>query len=403
MKFQDYQLMNNQTENIKPKLRFPEFKDSGDWEEKTLESVSKIIMGTSPSSTSYNTNGIGLPLIQGNADIKNKFSAPRVFTSEITKECIVDDILLSVRAPVGTVAKSLHNACIGRGISAIRSSSNNSQEYLYQWLLSYESSWGNISQGGIFDAVNSDEIKQLLLPITSPLEQQKIASCLSSLDDLITAHTQKLKALQQHKKGLMQNLFPAEDETVPKLRFKEFEDSGEWVEKKLQDIANIVASGDLDSESFSTEQSEKHIYPIYSNSVSNEGIYGYNTYYKYEKDCITITARGTLGVAFVRTNQFVGIGRLLVVSCLENINPFFVKENWNYFAKIPLENGGIPQLTAIKAKLVTLLIPKLEEQQKIASCLSSLDELILVQTQKIEHLKLHKKGLMQQLFPQINS
>ena len=159
---------------IIPDLRFPEFENEGEWDKPKLSSVSDVIMGSSPSSLSYNENKIGLPLLQGNADIKNRLSTPRIYTTEITKECEIGDILLSVRAPVGTVAKSLHNACIGRGISALSATKPNSQEYIYQWLFSYESSWAKISQGGTFDAVNSDDIKNLLVPIPKPKEQQKL-------------------------------------------------------------------------------------------------------------------------------------------------------------------------------------------------------------------------------------
>lgn len=187
---------------------------------------------------------------------------------------------------------------------------------------------------------------------------------------------------------------------IPELRFPEFANEGEWEEKRIDDIANIVASGDLDYSSFSLEPTETHIYPVYSNSISKEGLYGYNNYHKFKPNSVTITARGTLGVAFVRKTEFIGIGRLLVVSDLNNTDAVFLKENWNHFAKIPLENGGIPQLTAVKAKSVTLLFAKEKEQQKIASCLSSLDELIATHNQKLDILKDHKKGLMQNLFPQ---
>ncbi|MFN6064002.1 MAG: restriction endonuclease subunit S, partial [Bacteroidota bacterium] len=105
---------------IIPELRFPEFEKDGEWRPEKLSIIAEVIMGSSPSSSFYNENRIGLPLLQGNADIKNRLSAPRIYTTEVTKECEIDDILLSVRAPVGTVAKSLHNACIGRGISALR-------------------------------------------------------------------------------------------------------------------------------------------------------------------------------------------------------------------------------------------------------------------------------------------
>lgn len=114
---------------------------SGEWCTCTLSEVAHIIMGSSPKSEAYNDNGLGLPLIQGNADIKCRVSCPRVYTSDITKECTPGDILLSVRAPVGTVALSQHKACIGRGISAIKSKRKMSQSFLYQWFLWFEPKW----------------------------------------------------------------------------------------------------------------------------------------------------------------------------------------------------------------------------------------------------------------------
>ena len=174
-----------------PALRFPEFQNAPEWQEKSLSCVSGIVMGSSPKSTSYNKSKIGLPLLQGNADIHNRLSKPRIFTSDITNECNIGDILLSVRAPVGTVAKSIHKACIGRGIASIKANKNNLQEFLYQWLISFESYWTKLSQGGTFDAVNSKDIKALSISIPEFKEQQKIADCLSSLDDLSPPNAKK--------------------------------------------------------------------------------------------------------------------------------------------------------------------------------------------------------------------
>jgi len=186
---------------------------------------------------------------------------------------------------------------------------------------------------------------------------------------------------------------------VPRLRFPEFRNAGEWKVKRLVDIADVNAAGDLDSKEFSPVRTQDHIYPVYSNSVAQEGLYGFCSYPKYKKESVTITARGTLGVAFYRDHDFVGIGRLLIVSNLHETSPRFLKELWNHLVREPFEDGGIPQLTAIKARRVKLFLPNLSEQQKIADCLSSLDEVIELQAQELEALKAHKKGLMQQLFP----
>lgn len=179
---------------------------SGEWCTCTLSEVAHIIMGSSPKSEAYNDNGLGLPLIQGNADIKCRVSCPRVYTSDITKECSPGDILLSVRAPVGTVAHSQHKACIGRGISAIKSKRKMSQSFLYQWFLWFEPKWCSLSQGSTFESINSDDIKTLKLSVPNFEEQQKIAAVLSAADAEISTLEKKLACLKDEKKALMQQL-----------------------------------------------------------------------------------------------------------------------------------------------------------------------------------------------------
>ncbi|EMM8061617.1 restriction endonuclease subunit S [Morganella morganii] len=179
---------------------------SAEWCICNLSEVAYIVMGVSPSSEAYNDIGIGLPLIQGNADIKCRISIPRVYTSEVTKECSPGDILLSVRAPVGSIAISHHKACIGRGISTIKSKDNVSQKFLYQWLLWFEPRWGSLSQGSTFESINSDDIKSLKLSMPDLKEQQKIAAVLSAADAEISTLEKKLACLKDEKKALMQQL-----------------------------------------------------------------------------------------------------------------------------------------------------------------------------------------------------
>jgi len=414
--------MNNDNTLI-PKYRFREFKNDS-YINTSLSDFSYIIMGSSPSSTSYNENGLGLPLIQGNADIKKRFSAPRIFTTEITKECNKEDILLSVRAPVGTVAKSLHHACIGRGIAALRSKKNNSQEYLYQWLLSYEAKWGNISQGGTFDAVNSNEIKNLILPVPSnPVEQQKIAACLSSLDDVIAEHEEKLTALEEHKKGLMQNLFPQEGETQPKYCFPEFENDGDWMENVLDDVFNFVRGpfgGALKKDIFVKEG-----YAVYEQSHAIYSDFSEFRYYinsdKYKElirfsvkpNDLIMSCSGTMGkFALVPENCSEGVinQALLKLSAKKGYSILYLKylmETDLYQNKLLSQSAGgaIKNVVGVsEIKLIKIYLPKtLVEQQKIATVLSSVDELIVAQREKIASLKEHKKGLMQGLFPKIES
>lgn len=186
------------------KKRFAGFE--GEWEEKRLDEISHIFMGSSPKSEFYNEDGIGLPLLQGNADIKNRKSVPRTFTSQITRECLPDDILLSVRAPVGAIASSNHHACIGRGIAAIRAKEDTTQVFLYQWLLNFEDKWDSFSQGSTFESVNSDDINNLKIKLPSLPEQQKIATILITADQEIDNLCAQLNHLKQEKKAIMQQL-----------------------------------------------------------------------------------------------------------------------------------------------------------------------------------------------------
>lgn len=184
-------------------LRFKGF--SGEWESKKIGSICEIIMGQSPSSACYNEDKIGLPLIQGNADIKNRKTFPRVYTSDITKTCDVGDIIMSVRAPVGAISKSLHHACIGRGVCSIKPKQNS--EFIYQFLLNYENKWSRISQGSTFESINSFDITSTNIVLPLKEEQEKIASFFSLIDKKLELEMEKLEQLQEYKKGLLQQMF----------------------------------------------------------------------------------------------------------------------------------------------------------------------------------------------------
>ena len=278
---------------------------------------------------------------------------------------------------------------------------------MYQWLFSFESSWQNISQGGTFDAVNSDDIRNLKLPIPNTKEQQKIASCLSTLDELLAAHNDKLDALKDHKKGLLQNLFPQEGETVPKVRFSEFEGDGDWVEKTIGEV--------FDSFSGSTPKStEKKYYGgnipfIRSAEIAKDSTELFLTNEGLKNSSAKLIKKGDLLVALYGANSGdVAVSKIdgainQAILCLRSAfsNSFThqylsFKKEWIVSRYI---QGGQGNLSGEIVKSIELQFPEKKEQQKIASCLSAVDELIIAQADKIEQLQQHKKGLMQGLFP----
>ena len=181
----------------------------------------------------------------------------------------------------------------------------------------------------------------------------------------------------------------------PKLRFKEF--NGNWEEKKLGDIFNISAGGDIDSNRCSKEKTKSNIYPIYANSIEKSGLYGYSDIYKVEGPCITVTARGNIGFAIPRNEKFYPIVRLLVLKPREKLNTKFFSECIN-LTNILIESTGVSQLTSPQMSKVKVKYTSLPEQSKIADFLSTVDEKIQNQKDKITHLENIKKGFMQKIF-----
>lgn len=183
------------------KKRLPGF--SGEWVEKALQDIAvEIIMGQSPDSRYYNDERLGLPLIQGNADIDNRQTIIRFFTKEVTRLGKNGDIILTVRAPVGNVAKCCFDCCLGRGVCAIRGN-----EFLYQLLVYFEPCWGNLSTGSTFDSISSDELKVVSFFVpTDENEQTAIATILSDMDSEISDLEEKLSKYRNIKTGMMQTL-----------------------------------------------------------------------------------------------------------------------------------------------------------------------------------------------------
>lgn len=178
--------------------------NSGNWYQTAVGNICDIVMGQSPDSDSYNTDGVGVPLVQGNADMCNGITSPKRFTNKPTKICEEGSIILSVRAPVGAVGRADRQICIGRGVCAINSDNN---DYLYHFLAANESYWKHIEQGGTFTAISGDDIASMPILYPSIEERKKISQFLNLIDSEVRAAETLEIALLTLKNSLLKNLF----------------------------------------------------------------------------------------------------------------------------------------------------------------------------------------------------
>jgi type I restriction enzyme S subunit len=250
-------------------------------------------------------------------------------------------------------------------------------------------------------------------------EQQKIAECLSSLDELIGAESQKLDALKAHKKGLMQQLFPREGEPLPRLRFPEFQSAPEWEEKKLEDLAQR-ASGHTPNKSHPEYYNGGIKWVSLADSRRLDNGLIFETEIEISEQGIENSSAVLHPAGTVLISRDAGIGKSAIMNCPMAVSQHFIvwrcdsSQLSNWFLYYVLQKlkplfervamgSTIKTIGLLFFKELRLTVPSRAEQQHIATCLSSLDDLIAAQNAKLEALKTHKQGLMQRLFPSANS
>jgi type I restriction enzyme S subunit len=258
------------------------------------------------------------------------------------------------------------------------------------------------------------EYQNLIVKLPKPAEQQKIADCLSSLDELITAQAQKVEALKTHKKALMWRLFPREGESIPRLRFPEFQNAPEWERKPLGDIFNFLRGSLFSKENIVENGTNKcihygelftiykeKIFEIKSSTNLENGQFSQNGDILMPSSDVTPEGLATASAIF-EAGVIIG-GDVNILRPKNQVSSLFISYLLNFSKKdiMKLVTGTTVKHIYNKdiAKLDIKIPLQLKEQQKIADCLSSLDELITAQAQKVEALKTHKKALMQRLFP----
>jgi type I restriction enzyme S subunit len=244
--------------------------------------------------------------------------------------------------------------------------------------------------GNAITRLTLEKINKLKFTVPPTLaEQEAIAEALSDADALIEAIEQLLAKKRQVKQGAMQELLTG------KRRLPEF--SKQWETKKLGDIFEITAGGDFDPTQSSDIRDERFPYPIYSNALTDKGLYGFSSYNNHQAGSITVTARGTLGNANYRDHDFTAIGRVIVLKPTQPLDGRFISEFINNRIDFVIESTGVPQLTAPQISKYEILFPEFPEQTAIAEILSDMDAEIAALEEKLSKARQVKQGMMSEL------
>ena len=230
-------------------------------------------------------------------------------------------------------------------------------------------------------------------------EQQKVADCLSSIDELIDAEGRKLKTLKKYKKGLMQKLFPTEGKVLPEWRFPEFSKNDKWKINSLDHLCTMQAGKFIDSSEISDERKDD-MYPCFGGN----GLRGYTSTYNCSGNHPLIGRQGALcGNVTFAAGEFYATEHAIVVTNKKDIEVKFLYCLLEHLRLNQYATGQAqPGLAVQTLEKVTAFYPReTKEQKKIADCLSEIDVFITEQSKKVEQLKAHKKGLMQGLLPSL--
>ena len=388
-----------------PKLRFPEFRDFSEWKwDKVDELVDTVTPPKKLPTSSYFSKG-EFPIIDQSQNAICGWTDDHGALIQVGLPLIIfGDHTCILKLVDRSFAQGAD------GIKILKSRSIVCTSYLYQYLG--------------YQPVVTEEYKRhysilkekvVLFPDFKTGEQQKIADCLCSLDELIAAQARKVDALKTHKKGLMQQLFPREGETQPRLRFPEFQSAGEWEVRKLEELAKR-GSGHTPSKSSSEYYDGGIKWVSLADSKRLDCGLISRTKIEISKQGIKNSSAVLHPAGSVLISRDAGVGKSAVMEVSMAVSQHFIVwtcnpnllSNWFLYyllQKMKPIFERIASGSTIKTiglpffKELLVSVPSLPEQQRIADCLTSLDDLITAQTQQLETLKTHKKALMQQLFP----
>ena len=405
------------TKTLVPELRFPEFRGAVEWEELTIGDVGSFYYGKSAPKWSLEENAptqcvrYGELYTRFGATITETYSRTNIDPQKLRFSKGGEILVPRVGERPDEFGRCcsylpLKNIAIGEMISVFETTQN-PLFYTY-YFRNLWAQFAKVVEGQNVKNLYYNVLERLRIGQPTTPEQQKIADCLSSIDELITAHTQKHEVLKAHKKGLMQQLFPAEGETVPKLRFPEFRGTGEWRKAKLDDerISEFIKDRiPLDQINIESYISTENLLPEYAGIKAATKLPPSGSFTRFKKkDVLISNIRPYLKKIWQAQMDGSASNDLIVIRAKNKVIDNFliqVLRNDRFINYVMKGAKGVkmPRGDISSIKKYLLCYPPNKEQQKITTCLSSIDNLIITQAQKIESLKTHKKALMQQLFP----
>ena len=394
----------NKKRKMVPRLRFPEFQGYG------IDFVYGDRLFKSITNKNHNSD---LPIL---AITQDQGAVPRdqiEYNVTVTDKSLsnykvveVGDFIISLRSFQGGIEYSRFKGICSPAYIILRKRKERISELYYKY---YFKTWNYIQSlnrnlEGIRDGKMISYSQFSSTKVSYPClfeEQQKIADCLSSIDELIDAESRKLKALEKYKKGLMQKLFPAEGKTLPEWRFPEFRGKREW---KIKPLGKICTNYDSRRIPITEKDRVRGEIPY----IGASGVIDYINDFIFDEDLLCVSEDGANLVARTYPIAFSISGKTWVNNHA-HVLKFFHKYTQNivesYLNMINLQDflTGMaqPKLNRAKLDIIPIPLPEEEEQQKIADCLFEIDTMITEQSNKIEQLKAHKKGLMQGLFPSL--
>jgi len=369
-----------------PKLRFPEFQDVPAWEEKTVGDIAvSESSGLALNKLELKSNGYAVYGADSIVGYIDDFQQNEKYIS-----------LVKDGSGVGRLNLCQSHTSILGTLTYLKSKEKKQYDLIWLYYLLNTVDFSRFVKGSGIPHIYYSDFKNEIVFVPSTAEQQKIADCLTALDDLIAAQSQKVESLKAYKKGLMQNLFPAEGESVPRLRFPEFESAGEWEVNEIGAFAKVI-TGDKDTQN----KVDDGKYPFFLRSQNVERINSYS----YDGEAILTSGDG-VGVG---KNFHYIVGKFDFhqrVYCICDFDDtvcgkfvyFYFSE---HFYKRAMQMNAKNSVDSVRMAMITemqILLPRLREQQRIAELLSAVDEEITAQGEAVAALKVHKRGLMQGLF-----